>query len=104
MLTTIFSLIGAILIIHAGYSANHFKHLLISMNLHEKSTNIPIDIIIESLVGFAIILIGQIYQLKLIPALHSPDRLSKTIDEAFNRSEYSTYTNRQRFIYKRIHS
>lgn len=44
MLGQILNILGIILLLHAGYSANHFKTLATVMNLQDKVSMPPIDV------------------------------------------------------------
>ena len=62
---SIFTLIGIILLFHAGYSAHHFRRLLSST---DDSVELPpSDVVLECCISFALIMFGQIWPIKVLP-------------------------------------
>ena len=95
-LSSILSLLGFITLLHALYSAHHFK------SLFSQAIDLPIDIIIEVAIAFILILIGQSLPMKLKPVRISADVIIKTVNEIYGRPEFITFNNnRSKQIYNR---
>ena len=68
-----FNIIGFIVIFHAAYSANQYKSLS-NLSNTEFSGNLPLDVLIECVVAFAVIAFGQLSNVKFRNATISNDQ------------------------------
>ncbi|KAI5950761.1 hypothetical protein KGF54_003835 [Candida jiufengensis] len=60
-------IVGLLLLLHSGYSSFEFHKFIIhnnSINSINSPTNLPLDISIEAIIGFIIILIGSIISIE----------------------------------------
>ncbi|CAM9637399.1 unnamed protein product [Heterosigma akashiwo] len=65
-LSDAFTIIGVIIIVHAGYSTSHFKNLLLnSVHIDISTVQIPPpDVLLECIVGFGLAMLGLISSTK----------------------------------------
>eukprot|EP01032_Pedospumella_encystans_P019022 gene19022-21638_t len=87
MLTNALTVIGAILLVHAGYSYRHYNQLVSVLDIVE-SKYPPFDVIVELVVGFLLVVIAQTISLKLKPMKVSANIRSKTYAETMTNSDF----------------
>lgn len=56
---------------------------------------------IEAILALVLVLIAQLYPIKLLPVRVSADKMSKSWEETMNRPEFATFNHRGRSLYKR---
>ena len=95
MIGRLFLLLGSIVLLHALYSAHHYK------SLFSQAIDLPIDIIIEVSIAFILLLIGQTLPLNLKAVRLSTDVITKTVDQIYGRPDFLTFNNRTKQIYNR---
>ena len=93
---SIVTYIGLILMIHAGYSAHHFRRLMISSD--EDLSLPPNDVIIECYIAFALVIFGQVYPIKLVPVRYSKSSNMRRWNDSFGTQDFSTFNHRGRLI------
>lgn len=93
---------GTVLLIHAGYSANQYKTLAYSQGKENVSTLPPADILIECLLSFIFIVVGQMMPLSLESIQISSRNKFMAFADRFGTPDYSRSFHRGREFQKRM--
>lgn len=120
MLSKLISFVGAIILVHAAYSAHHYRRLVADSTLPPSlpfasilppflssllpPSLPPVDILLELAVSFLLLLIGQVSPLKLKPVRIAPDKTIRSYEEVMGRPEFATFQHRGRAMAKKIES
>jgi hypothetical protein len=57
--------------------------------------------VIEAILALLLVLVAQLYPIKLLPVRVSADKMSKSWEETMNRPEFATFNHRGRSLFKR---
>mmetsp|Transcript_17545 Transcript_17545/g.16889 ORF Transcript_17545/g.16889 Transcript_17545/m.16889 type:complete len:111 (+) Transcript_17545:74-406(+) len=95
------SFVGLIFVLHAAYSANHYKTLSLVSGLGA-SLYPPIDVIIECFLALGVIVIGQILPLSFQPVILTADKASKSSEESLGRPDLMTFNHRSKELFMRM--
>mmetsp|Transcript_4017 Transcript_4017/g.6235 ORF Transcript_4017/g.6235 Transcript_4017/m.6235 type:complete len:104 (-) Transcript_4017:192-503(-) len=101
MISKALNFLGLILLAHAAYSAHHYKGIVAALGMTGDVSMPPADVIIETAVAFALVVIGQIAPMKMIPVRISSEKISKSWEETMQRPEFATFNHRGRALFKR---
>eukprot|EP00615_Pteridomonas_danica_P001583 CAMPEP_0114336656 /NCGR_PEP_ID=MMETSP0101-20121206/5859_1 /TAXON_ID=38822 ORGANISM="Pteridomonas danica, Strain PT" /NCGR_SAMPLE_ID=MMETSP0101 /ASSEMBLY_ACC=CAM_ASM_000211 /LENGTH=105 /DNA_ID=CAMNT_0001468665 /DNA_START=41 /DNA_END=358 /DNA_ORIENTATION=+ len=94
------NIVGMLILIHAAYSAAHYKALVADLN--EKTQGPPLDVMVEVAVGFAICMIGSVMSAqKLRPVKGGYDTMNKTFDSLSSPPDFHTFSHRGQVLKSR---
>jgi hypothetical protein len=93
---------GILMLLHAGYSAHHHRRLILLMGAAEIVDSPPIDVIIEALLAFLIILIGKLFPIKLIPVRYSKKTNKKKWEASYGTPHFTTLNSRLKGLHRRF--
>lgn len=99
MLARAATIIGCVVLLHAGYSANQYKGLLQSQGADQAYP--PLDVLIECVVSFALILLGQTSTLQLESIQLLPDKRFMAFADRFGAPEFARFNHRGREFHAR---
>uniref|UniRef100_A0A7S2V2I7 Membrane magnesium transporter n=1 Tax=Fibrocapsa japonica TaxID=94617 RepID=A0A7S2V2I7_9STRA len=103
---TVIILIGMAILLHAGYSAAHFKSLVVSSVHGADLSNVsipPVDVVVGCAIGFSVCLLGVLTSaapLKPIVASHGAGQGS--FDEMASSPEFNIFNHRGKALSKRL--
>jgi hypothetical protein len=102
-ISSLLTYLGVVVLAHAGYSANHFKRLLLAGggSLVESP---PQDVVLEVCVAFLLLLLGQMLPIKLAPVRYSKKTNLRKYDESYARPDFVSVNHRGRFLWERAQS
>ncbi len=89
LISYIFTVIGSVILVHAGYSANSLKQLLYESDKVLDLKSMPLDIIVELILSFLLIAIGQLTPLKFKEVVTSPDKVKASYVDSVSRQGYN---------------
>jgi hypothetical protein len=95
------SVLGTVVLLHAGYSANQYKTLLYAQGQGESGGLPPLDVMIECVVSFGLILLGQLLATSFEFTLTSPQKKFAAFNDRFGAPEFSRFNNRAAAMRKR---
>jgi hypothetical protein len=95
------SVLGTVILLHAGYSANQYKTLLYAQGHVESGGLPPLDVMVECLLSFGLILLGQLLSTSFEFTLTSPQKKFSAFDDRFGAPEFARYNNRSAALRKR---
>jgi len=94
---------GWLVLLHAAYSANHYRSLVKLIGSEVTADQfLPHDIIIELAIALLLILIGIVAPLKLRRIFLTSNVQSKSFPEAFARSDFMVFNHRGKHLKSRI--
>ena len=103
MLNQILCLLGTVVLIHAGYSANQYKTLVYAQSGQDAASTLPpLDVIIECVVAFVLIVVGQLMPLSLESIQLAPSKKFMTFADCFGAPEFVRFDHRGLEMQKRI--
>ena len=95
-------LVGGIVVFHAGVSVIHYKSLAKEAGVALEADGVPMDGIVEALIGFALCLFGSILSAgKLKPIRNTDHVASKTMDMVNSRPEFEVFAHRGKALAQR---
>lgn len=93
-------IVGAVLLIHAGFSAVHYKQIITVVSTFN---GLPIDIYIEVFLGVAICLLGSLDTPQKFQLLEAHNDYKNSWDASLSESPaFRIYNHRNRFLQRRI--
>jgi len=99
--STMTTILGGLIILHAAYSYRHYIKLVYSIELENVGGIPPLDVIIEIILGSGLILFGLIMSLQLKPIRISSDIPAKPYQEVINNVDFMIFNHRGIEIAKR---
>ena len=98
------TVVGTIVLVHAAYSANQYKGLVHAQGGGGESSKglPPVDVLVECLVSFLLILVGQLLPLSLESIVSTPDKKVSAFDDRFGAPEFVRFNHRGRYFKKRL--
>eukprot|EP01041_Mallomonas_annulata_P000618 gene618-1192_t len=100
LISNIIVCIGTLMLLHAVYSAHHFKSLAAKIGQLDDVSIPPMDVVVEAGVSFIIILVGQLLPLNFTPIRITESKVYKSWEENMGRPDYLTFNHRGIFLGK----
>jgi hypothetical protein len=101
-----FGWLGLLTLLHAAYSLKQYKKIVSFAVAEVKlaAPTLPVDVIVELLIAFFLIMLGQMISLKLKKIRITTSTKAKSYEESFNNSDFMVFNNRGTHISKRSHA
>ena len=94
--------LGGVVVLHAGLSVIHYKSLAKEAGVKLEADAVPMDGVLEALIGFALCLFGSILSAgKLKPIRNTDHVASKTLDMVNSRPEFEVFSHRGKALAQR---
>ncbi len=96
-------LVGLLIILHAGFSAVHYRHFAQGVGVAVKPHEVPTDVKLEVALGFILALVGVLLAAgPLKPIKYSTQMNGKKYDSLSDKDSFRVFNHRGAFLAKRL--
>eukprot|EP00514_Thraustochytrium_sp_LLF1b_P005235 CAMPEP_0184518662 /NCGR_PEP_ID=MMETSP0198_2-20121128/6201_1 /TAXON_ID=1112570 /ORGANISM="Thraustochytrium sp., Strain LLF1b" /LENGTH=107 /DNA_ID=CAMNT_0026909103 /DNA_START=60 /DNA_END=383 /DNA_ORIENTATION=+ len=102
-LSTVLVSLGFALLIHAAFSAAHYKELAAVAGLELESNFVPFDVKVETLIGVAVSVCGAVFGVSNMSPIDGSAKLNKVTWESFwDEKNFRIYNHRAKALKERL--